>query len=48
MEPDNLSLGFNELLQMAVSTDISVTSLQAVEVEKNTRDQAKSRLWFHL
>ena len=47
-QPDNLSLGYNELLQVAVSTDISVTSLQTVAAEKNTRGQSASRLWFHL
>ena len=46
--PDNISLGYNELLKMAASTDISMTSLQAAAAEKNTRSQATSRLWFHL
>ena len=36
-QPDNLSLGYNELLKMAASTDISMTSLQAAAAEKNTR-----------
>ena len=47
-QPDNLSLGYNELLKMAVSSNISVTSLQAAAAEKNTRGQATSQLWFHL
>ena len=34
-QPDNLSLGYNELLQMAVNTDIFVTSIQAMAAGKN-------------
>ena len=47
-QPDSLSLGYNELLKMAASTDISMTNLQAAAAEKNTRGQATSRLWFYL
>ena len=47
-QPDNLSLGYKELLQMAANTDISVTGVQATAAEQNTRGQATSRLWFHL
>ena len=47
-QPDNLSLGYSEPLQMAANTDIAVTALQAVAAEKNARGQATSRLWFHL
>ena len=47
-QPDNFSLSYNELLQMAVNTDIFVTSVQATAAEQNTRGQATSRLWFHL
>ena len=47
-QPDNFSSGYNELLQMAVSTDISVTSVQTIAADKNTRGQATFWLWFHL
>ena len=38
-QPDNLRLDYNELLQMAVSTKIAVTSMQAMAAEKNTGGQ---------
>ena len=38
-QPDNLKLDYNELLQMAFSTEIAVTSMQAMAAEKNTRGQ---------
>ena len=48
-QPDNLSLGYKELLKMVANTDISVTGVQATAAaEQNTRGQATSRLWFHL
>ena len=47
-QPNNLSLGYNKLLQMAVSTDIPVTSVQVAAAEKNTRGRDISWLWFHL
>lgn len=33
---------------MAVKTEVSVSHDQAVAAERNTRDQAGSRLWFHM
>ena len=38
-QPDNLRLDYNELLQMAGSTEIAVTSMQAMAAEKNTGGQ---------
>ena len=45
---DNLTLGYDNLLQLALETRLKVTSDQSKAVETKTRDQANSRIWFHM
>ena len=45
---DNLTKGYHELLQMVLTTDVVISSDQAVLVEEKTRNQAHLRLWFRM
>ena len=44
-KPDHLSLGYYELLQLAIETTINVTPTQVLLVEEATRGQLQSRIW---
>lgn len=46
--PENNSVGYYGLLQIAARTEVTVTAEQVQAVETKTRDQAESRLWFRL
>ena len=45
-KPSYLELEYNELLKACESVKIEVTDEMAIAVEKETRLQAKSKLWF--
>ena len=47
-EPDNRTLNYNDLMEVATRKSIIVSEDEAIAVEMKTRDQARSRLWFRM
>ena len=47
-DPDNLKVGYHHLLQKASEVNITVTESQAMLVERETRSQSCSRLWYRM
>ena len=47
-DPENLTSNYLELLDVAKKVQIETTSEQCAALEKSTRKQANSRLWFQM